>query len=99
MEVNPFLKRMMKASKEDIFHSSAYGAAQNGSGMGAASASSFSDRAKIEGNRKIIKGYGSSAISRSTISNGPRAKACAPPTNGGGAGPKGFPPRNPGISR
>lgn len=106
MEVNPFLKRMMKVDNSDIFHSSAYGSAQSGSGMGATSSRSFSDRMKVENSRRVVKGYGSSSIANSAIGNGPRAKVCAPSSNGGvgggiggGARPNPLPPRNPGISR
>lgn len=86
MSVNPILKRVMKPVKEDIFHSSAYGAAQSGAGMGSASTESFSRRRKIEENRRLVKGYNHSSIASAATSNGPRAKVFTPP------------PKNPGVS-
>ena len=100
MDKNPFLKRVMKPVKEDIFHSSAYGRAQSGGGMGSASTESFSDRMKIEQRRTMIKGYSGSSIANSAIGSGPRAKTFTPSaSSGSGLGPKPMPPKNPGISR
>ena len=53
---NPFIKYVMKDEKEDIFHSSAYGKAQNGGAMGVTSAQSFSERMKIEKNGRLCEG-------------------------------------------
>lgn len=92
MEVNPFLKRLMKAKKEDVIHSSAYASAQNQCGMGAASTISFEERMKIEQNRQKIKGYGTSSVVGKAMGGGPRPK-----TYDGAARPS--LPRNPGISR
>ena len=102
MDKNPFLDRLMKINdKGDIFHSSAYGKAQNGGSMGAASTESFATRRQIEQNRTVIKGYGSSSVARSVIGNGPRAKTYMPPAkNNVGLGPRPMAgPKNPGISR
>lgn len=79
---NPLLKYVMKEEKEDIFHSSAYGKAQNGAGIGAASVQSFRERQAIEANRQKIGNYGSSAIANNMIGNGPRAKTYTPPVRG-----------------
>lgn len=101
MDQSAILKRLMdKSKKEDIFHSSAYGKAQNGAGMGASSAESFAARRRIDQNRRVIKGYGNSSLVGQAIGNGPRAKVYTPPvanTQSGAARP--LPPRNPGISR
>lgn len=77
---NPFLKYVMKnEKKEDIFHSSAYGVAQNGAGMGAASTQSFRERRAIEQNRQNIGGYDRSRIMNGASMNGPRPKIYTPP--------------------
>lgn len=77
---NPFLKRLMKKEmKEEIFHSSAYGRAQNDDKVGAASVESFRRRQEIEKNRKMVESYGSSQLANSGVTNGPRAKAYTPP--------------------
>ena len=102
MDKNQFLKYVMKEEKEDIFHSSAYGKAQNGDGIGVSSAESFATRRKIDQNRQVIKGYGNSNLVGQAIGNGPRAKAYTPPAPGAQSGPapaRPLPPRNPGISR
>lgn len=110
MDVNPFLKRLMKAKKEDVIHSSAYGSAQNQGGIGAASSESFQDRMKREKNRTIVRGYGDSQVATSAMGNAPRPKTYTPPAKGISSnskvaqlGPKPLstpmPPRNPGISR
>ena len=101
MSIN-IIKRVMKDDKEDIFHSSAYGKAQNGAGMGASSTESFAARRKIDQNRQVVKGYGNSNLVGQAIGNGPRAKAYTPPTpstQGSPAPARPLPPRNPGISR
>lgn len=92
---NPFLKYLMKDDKkEDIFHSSAYGVAQNGAGMGAASTQSFRERQKIEENRQKVGGYNRSGIMGSAAANGPRAKTYTPPARGTGlVGRSGASPR------
>ena len=54
---NPFLKYVMKEKKENIFHSSAYGKAQNAGAIGAASVEGFEARMRIEKNRQIVHGY------------------------------------------
>ena len=101
MSIN-IIKRVMKDDKEDIFHSSAYGKAQNGAGMGVSSVESFAARRKIDQNRRVVKGYGDSNLVGQAISNGPRAKTYTPPApeaQGGSAPARLLPPRNPGISR
>ena len=106
MEVNPFLKRLMKAKKEDVIHSSAYGAVQNQGGIGSASTESFRDRMKMEKNRTMVRGYGDSSVATSAMGNAPRPKTYTPPAKGiannskaASLGPKPTPPRNPGIPR
>ena len=79
MANNPFLKRIMKTEKEDIFHSSAFGQAQSGGTMGAASSSSFNSRLATERDRKIVRGYGDSQIMNGAFSAGPKAKKFEPP--------------------
>ena len=99
---NPFLKYVMKDEKEDIFHSSAYGKAQNGQGIGTASVETFTHRNAINNNRQHVKSYGDSEIINSTKMNAPHAKTYTPP-----ARTKTTPtpvqrpiiPKNPGISR
>lgn len=76
---NPFLKYVMKEKKENIFHSSAYGKAQNAEAIGAASVESFEERMKVDKNRQIVKGYNDSRIVNGMYANGPRAKQYVPP--------------------
>ena len=76
---NPFIKYVMKERKEDIFHSSAYGKAQNGEAIGAASTEGFNDRMKIDRNRQIVKGYNDSRVVNGAYANGPKAKKYVPP--------------------
>lgn len=73
------LKYIKKDDKEDIFHSSPYGRAQNESSMGVASTETFSDRRKIDQRRQVVKKYGDSQIANSMIMNGPHAKPYTPP--------------------
>ena len=76
---NPFIKYVMKEKKEDIFHSSAYGRAQNAGGMGSTSTKSFSERMKMEENRRMVRGYGSAQVMNGSYTNGPRAKTYVSP--------------------
>ncbi|MDO4507896.1 MAG: hypothetical protein Q4B65_00675 [Candidatus Saccharibacteria bacterium] len=76
---NPLLKYVMKEKKEDIFHSSAYGKAQNGGSIGTASMQSFRERQEIEAKRQNIGGYDKSGIMGAAAMNGPRAKTYTPP--------------------
>ena len=76
---NPFMKYVAKEKKEDIFHSSAYGKAQNGGNMGAASSESFADRRKMERNRQVINGYGHSGVMGQVMQGGPRANTYVKP--------------------
>lgn len=75
---NPFIKYLMKEQKENIFHSSAYGKAQNAGAIGAASTESFEERMKVEQNRKIVQGYNDSRIVNGVYMNGPKAKKYVP---------------------
>lgn len=75
---NPFLKYIMKTTKDDVVHSSAYGVAQNAGGVGVASTQSFDQRMKIEKNRQSVKKYKESQIA-SHMYEGARAKAYVPP--------------------
>ena len=59
---NPFLKRLMKDTKETVVHSSAYAKAQNDGGIGVTSTESFSERMKIDRNRTVVRRYGESRI-------------------------------------
>ncbi len=76
---NPFLKYVMKEKKEDIFHSSAYGRAQSGAGMGSASMQSFRERQAVQANRQNIGGYNRSGIVGNATQNAPRPKTFTPP--------------------
>ena len=80
---NPFIKYVMKEKKEDIFHSSAYGKAQNGEAIGAASVEGFNERLKIDRNRQIVKGYNDSRVVNGAYANGPKAKKYVPPEEKG----------------
>ena len=91
---NPLFKYVMKENKEDVFHSSAYGKAQNGASMGAASTQSFAERRRIEQNRQVVKGYGHSGLLNQASANGPRAKVYVAPPSGGSAGPISKSPGN-----
>lgn len=75
---NPFIKYLMKEQKGDIFHSSAYGKAQNAKAIGVASAESFKERMKVEKNRKIVQGYNDSRIVNGAYASGPKAKKYVP---------------------
>lgn len=104
--INPFLKRLMKDKKEDIFHSSAYGQAQNSSAMGVASSVSFNNRMRIDRNRQNVRGYGDSRIVSDARSNGPRPATfdkTAASTSKTASTPATTPAlqarKNPGISR
>ena len=86
---NPFLKYIVKDKKEDIFHSSAYGKAQNGGSMGTVSNVSFGERMNINRNRQVVRGYGDSRLANQNIGNGPRAKQYTPPERSSGiSGPR-----------
>ena len=106
MDVNPLLKYMMKAKKEDVVHSSGYAMAQN-KGIGAASTSSFEQRQKMEGNRTRVKGYRDSAIASRSVNVWQKPKTYTPPEPNAGLGQKPAlgqkqpptSPINPGISR
>ena len=63
MANNPkIVKRMINGERAGIFHSSAYGRAQSGSTMGAASSESFAERRKVDENRQNIRKYSDSMV-------------------------------------
>ena len=83
---NPFVKRLMKDDKkEDIFHSSMYGRAQSGEGLGVASTTGYQARRTLDSNRQMVRGYGDSEIANGAKSNRPRAKVYTPPEGAGNA--------------
>lgn len=87
------MKYVNKDEKEDIFHSSPYGRAQNKTSMGVASTETFNDRRKIDRQRKVVRRYDESHIANNGIMNGPHAKPYVPPkanpgTPGRVSGPK-----------
>lgn len=49
-------------SFKDIVHTSGYAKAQSGGNIGAAGATLFSERQKIEQNRKFVRGYKNSKV-------------------------------------
>lgn len=62
---NPLINRVIKAQrvkKQDFFHSSAYGKAQNGGAMGATSTEGFAARRWMEQNRTLVRGYNDSEV-------------------------------------
>lgn len=73
MDNKLLLKYGMRGKKEDIFHSSTFGKAQNANGMGTASSMSFSQRMKINSNRSMVRGYGDSKIINESRERGPKA--------------------------
>lgn len=75
---NPILKYVMKTTKDEVVHSSAYGVAQNAGGVGVASTQSFDERMNIEKNRQNVKKYNDSQIA-SHMYEGARAKTYTPP--------------------
>ena len=109
--VDIFSKYVMKdENKSEVFHSSAYGQAQNGSSMGAASTESFTARREQDGSRRFIKGYGDSKVASSAFSPVARPATVQPgsipssrvtPAAGAPRPQMSRPPmpRNPGIHR
>lgn len=63
---NPLLKYLIKANKEDVFHSSAYSKVKSGDTIGSASSESFATRQAIEQNRQLVKKYHDSLIASNT---------------------------------
>ena len=101
---NPLLKYVMKTKKTDVFHSSVFGRAQNGSGVGVVFSGSFSERRSLNSDRGILGGYGKSRIVGEARGAVPRAKQYEKPQVAKPQldnGPKVAPPvrGNPGISR
>lgn len=76
---NPFLKYLIKDKKEDIFHTSGYAKAQNGSNMGAASTESYQVRVNVNQHRQMVRGYKESEIMMGTRNKEIKAKAWTPP--------------------
>ncbi len=74
MDKNPFLKYVMKAEKGEVFHSSAYGKAQNGAAMGVASTESFAKRKMMEQNRQRVRGYRDAEVVSQARAGAPRAR-------------------------
>ena len=72
---NLALKYLRKRSnKADFLHTSSFGKAQSGSGIGAASSQSFNTRMAINQNRRVVRGYGDSRIVTGTRYTNSRAK-------------------------
>lgn len=71
-----FLRK--RSSKADFLHSSSFGKAQNGSGMGVTSSQSFNTRMAINQNRRVVRGYGDSRIVTGTRNTNMRAKTYTP---------------------
>ena len=83
VQKNPFLKYLIKDKKEDIFHSSGYAKAQNGSNIGAASVEPYKVRVNIGQHRRIVKGYRDSEIMTGSKNKDIRAKTYTPPADEG----------------
>lgn len=58
----PLIDRLNRGKKTEIFHSSAYGRAQNGGSLGTASTESFAQRMQMEQSRKTIQRYDASEV-------------------------------------
>lgn len=58
----PIVKRLIRDKKAEFFHSSAYGRAQSGGTIGAASTESFAKRREIDKNRQNIRKYDDSLV-------------------------------------
>ncbi|MBP5648294.1 hypothetical protein J6X04_03365 [Candidatus Saccharibacteria bacterium] len=71
---NPFLKRLMKETKNDVVHTSAYADAQNAGKIGVASTQGFRERRRIDQNRKIVKKYRHSGVVAETRRNAWKAR-------------------------
>ena len=77
--VDIFSKYVMKdEDKSEVFHSSAYGQAQNGASMGSASTESFEARRNQDRNRQFIKGYNDSKVMGSAFSPAARPATVQP---------------------
>ncbi|MDR3297840.1 MAG: hypothetical protein LBT19_00450 [Candidatus Nomurabacteria bacterium] len=75
---NPLLKYVMKTQTPEVLHSSGYAKTQNADSFGAASTETFSERRRIEEQRKFVRGYRNSLLAAGT-SGIPRAKTYIPP--------------------
>lgn len=77
--VDIFSKYVMKdENKSEVFHSSAYGQAQNGESLGSASTESFETRRNQDQNRQFIQGYNSSKVMGSAFSPAARPATVKP---------------------
>ena len=77
--VDIFSKYVMKdEDKSEIFHSSAYGQAQNGASMGAASSASFESRRNQDQARRFVRGYSDSQVANSAFSPVSRPATVSP---------------------
>ena len=77
--VDIFSKYVMKdENKSEVFHSSAYGQAQNGEGLGSASTESFEARRSQDQNRQFIQGYNNSKVMGSAFSPAARPATVKP---------------------
>lgn len=83
MVTTPLFKRMMKAEKKDVLHTSVYGRAQEDDTIGVVSTQSFADRMKVESNRKYVKAYGDSRLMMNLRkASGVRARTYVAPEGG-----------------
>ena len=81
---NPILKYVAKDDKKsDFFHTSSFGKAQSGSGIGTASSQSFNTRMTINQNRSMVRGYNDSRLVTGTRNPNMRAKTYTPTENTG----------------
>ncbi|MBQ1298732.1 hypothetical protein IIY24_02775 [Candidatus Saccharibacteria bacterium] len=78
---NPFLKRLMKEKTGDVLHTSAYGEAQNSGKIGSTSTQSFSERLRVNRERRRVKAYRDSKLVNDAFSNRSKFR-----DNGGTAG-------------
>ncbi len=100
--VDIFSKYVMKdENKSEVFHSSAYGQAQNGESLGAASTESFEARRSQDHNRQYIRSYNDSGVMGSAFSPVARPAAVKPATPSAPHPQMSRPPmrQNPGIHR
>lgn len=86
MQKNPLLKYVMKTQTPEVLHSSGYAKAQNKKSFGATSTETFSERQRIEEQRKFVRGYRNSHLAAGATSTY-RAKAYIPPAKDAAAKP------------
>lgn len=68
------IKRISNTSAADVMHSSGYAQVGNRGNFGAADATTFAERQKIEQNRKLIQGYKNARIA-SDVKMMPKARS------------------------